>query len=96
MLEKKRRSTIDLSNIISERRCDLKTNNPVSERVNSQFMTGSNQVRVSRKSGVYYIIVISLFSQKFCVEKLFEEKTFNSVVVDFLPFADCAHDAQKH
>ena len=75
VLEKKRRSTIELSNKISEKRCDLKINNPVSERVNHQFITGSNEVRVSIKYGVYYTIVISFFFHKnFASKKISKRK----------------------
>ena len=61
MLEKKRRNSIELGNLISERQCELKANEPVSER--SELASGyikdllfSEQSEISGKSGVYYII----------------------------------------
>ena len=65
---------MELSNNISERRCELKSNETVSEQSERAsgyivgFMTGSNEVRVSRKSGVYYIISAALASTIFVRE----------------------------
>ena len=80
---KKRRSLVELSNNISERRCELKANEPVSERnerasewVNYGFMTGSNEVRVSRKSEVYFISDISWDSDS----SFSKTKTLNSCI----------------
>ena len=60
----KRRSSIELSNNISERRCELKANEPVSERSEraSEYATDlplGERSEASGKSGVYYIIWLS-------------------------------------
>ena len=72
VLARKRRSSMDLSNNISERRCELKANEPVSghsERVSGYivgFETGwmvmwakRTSQTVSGKSAIYYIIEVS-------------------------------------
>ena len=62
VLEKKSQSSIDLSNNISEIRCQLKANEPVSERrerasgYNTDlWLAGWRSQTVSGKSGIYYI-----------------------------------------
>ena len=63
----KRRSSMEMSNNISERRFELKANEPVSERSEraSGYATDllvRRRSRVTGKSGVYYIIHVSIVS----------------------------------
>ena len=63
VLEKKRRSSIELSNNICERRCEMKANEPMSEwseRASGYFtdLLPSERSDFVGKSGIYYIINI--------------------------------------